>query len=180
MRLPAFLLLVCAIACAGSNPPDLVAEAPAADAGAPPVVTAGAPDSDAGAPPPSGDGSSPSDDAGTPDGGLGILDGDRAAPAACDDGWCWANPLPFGDTLTAVTTSSSNDVWVMPASADYVRHWDGSGWSRISVIPGHSVTAIWSAGQNDVWAATQDSTLTTGTLLHWDGAAWTASGQVPG
>jgi hypothetical protein len=183
-------LLLCCVACTGSStsqelPAGGFPPHPSDDAGAPDASTAAGAAADAGAADSgptaqSGNGDSPAEDAGIPDGNLTILAADRSAPAACDDSWCWANPLPFGEQLNGVATTSMDDVWVSPSNGPYLRHWNGTAWSRFDLpLQQGQITAVYSISPSDAWAAAGgfDSS---STLFHWDGQAWTATGEIPG
>jgi hypothetical protein len=45
------------------------------------------------------------------------LPGDAGPPAetgvCSSDGWCWRNPLPQGNRLTAVSGTAANNVWAV-------------------------------------------------------------------
>jgi hypothetical protein len=92
------------------------------------------------------------------------------AAACSDNGWCWSNPLPQGNSLTAVWGSGPNDVWgVGPGT---IVHWNGTAWSTSVVESGNyyydnDFRSVWGSGPNDVWAFPCG-----GPLRHWDGKAW--------
>jgi hypothetical protein len=49
------------------------------------------------------------------------------------------------------------------------------GWCWESPAPqGNDLTAVWSFGPSDLWAAGSDAT-----VIHWDGATWSYAGPVP-
>jgi hypothetical protein len=77
---------------------------------------------------------------------------------------------------TAVWGSSSTDVFVVGntdggsdvESRGLVLHYDGTGWSSMSIDALASpLQAVWGSGPSDVWAAGDR-----GMLLHYDGSEW--------
>lgn len=102
-------------------------------------------------------------DGGSSDGGMpaggGLCTGSR---------WCWENPLPQGNGMTALWAVSPTDVW---AAGTYgtILHFDGRAWSQVPSGTTQYLAALWGAGAKDIWAAGLG-----GTLLHWDGSRWSA------
>lgn len=90
-------------------------------------------------------------------------------PAMCeDDGFCWVNPLPQGNSLHAVWASADDDVWAA-GQAGTLLHFDGQRWVKQALPTRHTITALWGSARNDVWAVGEK-----GTILHWNGSAWTS------
>src|SRR5215831_18736214 len=80
------------------------------------------------------------------------------------DNWCWQNPLPQGNNLSAIWGSEASDVWAVGDSGT-ILHWDGSAWSSVSSGTTNALRAVWGSGASDVWAVGDF-----GTILHWDGS----------
>jgi hypothetical protein len=55
-----------------------------------------------------------------------------------------------------------------------IEQWDGTSWTRITDIPGQTLSGVLALTPNDVWAVGTDGTR--GIVLHWDGVRWS---QVP-
>jgi len=94
--------------------------------------------------------------------------------AFCVNGFCWVNPYPFGEDLTAATGTSESDVWV-GGPGGFIAHWDGASWSDRRIPGGLSsstdldnVTSLLAA-QGEVWAA-GDHLL----AQRWSGTTWQA------
>jgi hypothetical protein len=86
-----------------------------------------------------------------------------------------------GDTLSAVTVVSSNNVWAVGATGGnaLVEHWDGTSWSIVSnsVIAGAGrLSAVSADSANDVWAVGQAGNGGP-PILHFNGTTWS---QGPG
>lgn len=79
------------------------------------------------------------------------------------DGWCWENPLPHGNGLTAVWGTDANNVWAVGSG---VMKWDGTDWSGQS-IGASTFNAVWGTDANNIWAVGSG-------VMKWDGTAWTA------
>ena len=110
------------------------------------------------------------------DGGdAGMLALSHGAALCADDGWCWQNPLPHGDSLYGVWGSSPSDVWTAGQDG-LVAHYDGHGWARVVVpvadppSPATSgrLRAIWGSGPGDVWIVSEDGAVIRGDGRHWD------------
>lgn len=81
-------------------------------------------------------------------------------------------PVTVGDFWPV----SSTDVWVAASfwvssgggytfAGSMFTHWNGSGWSRVSVAGNPTVSSFWGSAANDIWAAS-------GAMFHFDGATW--------
>lgn len=79
------------------------------------------------------------------------------------DGWCWENPLPFGDALSGVTACGPSDAWAAGAGGLY--RWDGAKW-RLSISGAGKLAsgggALWYA--QPIGEGTRVSTFQAG---HW-------------
>ncbi|MCP3105026.1 hypothetical protein LZ198_39785 [Myxococcus sp. K15C18031901] len=123
-----------------------------------------------GATPDSGpDGGGASD--GGADGGNPGDGGSDAGPlptvtGACgQDGWCWDNPIPSGDSLQAVWNGGPSDVWV--ASGNHALRWNGQTWGlRETGLTGNPLR-LSGNGREDVWLAGDSAE-----LARWDGQTW--------
>lgn len=93
------------------------------------------------------------------------------SPGACREGWCWANPLPQGLSLTAVWASGPEAAWMVGPAGTTV-HARGDALELIDTGTQAALMDVWGSSDQDVWAAGEG-----GTLLHWEGARWQA---VPG
>src|SRR5262249_31105453 len=65
--------------------------------------------------------------------------------------------------------SGPNDVWVGVNSWDYLLHYDGKGWRRVTVSFGHNAKGFWRASNGETWAVAANGP---GDLWRWDGTAW--------
>ena len=138
-------------------------------------------------PPPSADGGAPATDAGVPltVGSCGV------APPAPSTGvcrttagmtWCWENPMPSGEAISALGGTSADDVWALTDTM--VLHGVNGQW--VDTIDGFfGGGAFYAASAAEVWLATgfQPAVSTpppAGALYeyvppsiwHWDGRSW--------
>jgi hypothetical protein len=87
--------------------------------------------------------------------------------AGCNqDGWCWAHPLPEGNTLLAIWGAATADVWAV-GERGAILHWDGRDWSPVASPSHEFLRCVWGSGPSDVWAAGDRA------VIHWDGNRWT-------
>jgi hypothetical protein len=101
------------------------------------------------------------------EGGGGNLDPGGATGVCTSEGWCWANPLPQGNPLSAIWGASDTDVW-FAGVAGTVLHWNGSTLALVASGTFSHLRAISGASATDVWAVGDD-----GAAVHWDGSTWT-------
>jgi len=71
--------------------------------------------------------------------------------------------LPAGATLSGIWDSAPNDVYVsahIPTDVPqgFVFHWDGTSWSQVLSLPGHSMGKVFGTGPSDVYALTYKCT----------------------
>ncbi len=98
--------------------------------------------------------------------------------------WNWFALRPYPTNLfsflTAVTATSSNDVWAVgtyysAGYLPYVEHWDGFSWTptRISYPNGgdSQLFAVSAWSPTDVWAVGEFGALQSW-AVHWNGTAW--------
>jgi len=57
-------------------------------------------------------------------GGVGIA-GVCGSAVCSDDGWCWENPLPQGDTIFGLSATAADDVWAVGQFGG-IHHWNGA------------------------------------------------------
>lgn len=87
-------------------------------------------------------------------------------PGGCREQWCWVNPLPQGQQLTAVWASGPDTAWMVGYSGTVV-HASGDVLELSETGTQVDLYAVWGSSEQDVWAAGGG-----GALLHWDGAHW--------
>jgi hypothetical protein len=83
-------------------------------------------------------------------------------------------------TLTSVWGSSASDVFAAGFTvtqqddefivAGAIRHYDGSGWTAMTIPNTGVLNDLWGSSARDVFAVGDD-----GTILHYDGTEWTAT-----
>jgi len=86
---------------------------------------------------------------GKPSEALACLDL-AALPACSSAGWCWADPLPQGLTITSVHGLASNDAWVAATS---ILHWDGTNLALVYADPATRFESVFETASGEVWAA---------------------------
>jgi hypothetical protein len=89
-------------------------------------------------------------------------------PGCTEDGWCWSQPLPQGNTLRAVWAASATELWAA-GDVGALLHWQGGSWELSRSGTQRHLRALWGSGPKDLWAAGDE-----GTLLHGDGTVWTS------
>jgi hypothetical protein len=89
------------------------------------------------------------------------------------DDWCWEQPLPQGEILSAAWGLNSNDVWAAGKHGT-VLHWNGTLWSRVGGTPDVDLTGIWASASNDVWAVGGNQ------VLRWNGSTWSSMTSAAG
>ena len=111
-----------------------------------------------------------------PDGPAPRCEAQQPGLVCSSDGFCWANPRPQLDELTAVWALSPTDVWVA-ASAGAVLHLDGSRWQSTTATVGLTIRGLWASAASSVWAVGDQ-----GAIRRWDGQSWrtVASGTTAG
>jgi hypothetical protein len=69
---------------------------------------------------------------------------------------------------------SRSDVWAVGQGGQAL-HWDGSGWTDVPSGFGGSLSGVWGAAYDDVWAVGATAAAPpVPTILHWDGFQWTS------
>jgi hypothetical protein len=85
----------------------------------------------------------------------------------CQAGFCWENPLPQGNHLSALWVSAEDDAWAAGGAGTVLR-WNGAYWAVVRLAgPREEITGLWARTGNDVWAVGAG-----GLVLHFDGATW--------
>ncbi|MCY1020160.1 hypothetical protein [Pyxidicoccus sp. MSG2] len=87
--------------------------------------------------------------------------------AVCsEDGWCWANPTPHGESVTAVWSTAAGELWAGGPGGQAL-HWDGSRWTALATGLSGDLLLLSGSGASDVWAAGAGAA-----LARWDGRSW--------
>ena len=68
-----------------------------------------------------------------------------------DGPWVWQNPLPQGNSLTAVWGTDANNVWAVGVKGTML-HWNGSAWRVSDTGTTQMLKDVWGADANNVWA----------------------------
>jgi hypothetical protein len=113
--------------------------------------------------------------------------GDAATPCPGDpydqiceaDGWCWKNPLPQGNDVSAVWVPSSGEIWGAVGGAILRRSRD-DGWSKMPTDTEISNASLWGADAANIWAAGAGADSSIGFIVRWDGTRWTEVNQTNG
>jgi hypothetical protein len=78
-----------------------------------------------------------------------------------------------GKSFRAVGGSGPDDAWAVGKDG-VVMHWDGTGWTSVSVttasLSGAYLNGVWALGPRDVWIVGWNAT--SALAFHWDGTAW--------
>jgi hypothetical protein len=77
-----------------------------------------------------------------------------------------------GTLLSAVSGSSSSDVW-LGAEDGKLAHWDGRGWSSFDSATDKVIRSFWINNANDGWLVSGSGSRTT-KVSRWSGREWTA------
>jgi hypothetical protein len=84
-------------------------------------------------------------------------------------GFCWENPLPQGNALTAVWGASPSAVWAVGGRGNYVLRFDGAAWSAVAIPVSTTLRSVHGRSADDVWAVGDGSA-----GVHWNGSSWTS------
>ena len=130
------------------------------------------------------DGGTPIDDSGPADAGMaedsaGPPDAPTSDGSATDGGgpptsfcsvdrWCWAHPLPQGNTLQGVWGAADGTL-VAVGDAGTVLRFDGVNWTRQATTSTNALRAVWGASPSAIYAVGNG-----GEVLHYNGDRWTA------
>ncbi len=99
--------------------------------------------------------------------GQADLDDSDCNPGLCNaHGWCWEFPRPQGNTLNAVISFESGDVWAAGAAGTLL-HFDGTDWELLDSGTESDLNDIAASAPDDIWAAGRE-----GALVHWNGSQW--------
>ena len=107
------------------------------------------------------------------------------------DGTQWTvvpSPQVVG-VLEDVAIAGRNDAWAVGELGDpalsygrtsaLVEHWDGLGWTQVTVAGLQGLSAVAATSGRDVWAAGSDP-YGAAVVLHWAGSRWTRVIRRPG
>lgn len=95
------------------------------------------------------------------------------------------NPANYYNQLHGVSGSGPNDVWAVgtyvnrgePTGTSHplAMHWNGSGWSQVTVpASGNAILyAVTTISPTDAWAVGSKNGYHTPVAYHWNGVAWT-------
>jgi hypothetical protein len=92
---------------------------------------------------------------------------DGTALAAHLVGQTWETSNTGATFASSIWGSGPDDVYVL-GTFDLM-HWDGMGWTAVTLDAGAGDGQVWGTGQRDVWVMPDSSTLS-----HFDGDAWQA------
>ena len=109
------------------------------------------------------------------------------------DGTTWT-AIPSNShrpAFTAISATSSNDVWALAGSEDQfgriaMEHWDGAAWSTVpgpSTLQTDAITGLAAASPSNVWIVgySVSGTPVRPIVEHWNGVTWkTVAGLAPG
>lgn len=106
---------------------------------------------------------------------LVVVPPTSAGATAASSGW-QAYPVPVSGqaVLDAVVAPTADDAWAggftlgTNGFSPLMLHWNGSGWTPVSVPDPTRIDQLSSTGAGDVWAMTDDQP------LRWNGSAWVA------
>ncbi len=104
--------------------------------------------------------------------GVGFLFGTSATDVWADfrhwngQTWTTTGAADAGYKPMAMWASGPSDAWVV-GTGGYVKHWDGSNWSRMTGFGTITLTAVWGTGPNDVWVGGENEQIS-----RWDGQKW--------
>src|SRR4051812_34874750 len=87
--------------------------------------------------------------------------------ACSGDGWCWVNPTPRGNLISAIWTSGPDDAWFVGgtgADNGTVLRWTNGAIIDVGrpKLPG--LTGIWADSTKNIWCSAVD-----GSVVHYDG-----------
>ena len=85
-----------------------------------------------------------------------------------EDGWCWINPLPQGNTINGVWGQGPSSVFAVGNGGTILR-FDGTQWTQMASNTRKHLHAVWASGPSDAWAVGE-----AGTLMLYDGSTWKA------
>ena len=106
---------------------------------------------------------------------LVVVPPTSAGATAASSVW-QAYPVPVSGqaVLDAVVAPTADDAWAggftlgTNGFSPLMLHWNGSGWTPVSVPDTTRIDQLSSTGAGDVWAMTDDQP------LRWNGSAWVA------
>ena len=88
------------------------------------------------------------------------------AGQVCAEELEWQNPLPQGNSLNAVLSLSSNDVYAVGNNGT-IMHYDGNIWERMPSGTTNNLGSIWGITSNNLFAVGNN-----GTIIHFNGSTW--------
>ncbi|MCG3173991.1 MAG: hypothetical protein GMKNLPBB_02208 [Myxococcota bacterium] len=90
----------------------------------------------------------------------------RPDPVCSEDGWCWSNPLPQGNTIHGLHAFAPDNILAVGEGGTTLR-WDGRKWNWIKRMTREPLYAVWGSSPNNAWAVGAS-----GTALRWNGVSW--------
>lgn len=94
-------------------------------------------------------------------------------PKLCNQGFCWENPLPQGNTLNGVFAFGPRAIWAV-GEAGTVLFWNGEKSALVDLGTTSDFYAVWGSSPADLYVGGDD-----GSIFHFNGTAW-AREQTPG
>jgi len=103
--------------------------------------------------------------------------------------WVWQNPLPQGNPLKSVWTSSGSDVFAVGYNG-IILHYDGNTWKLMESGTKIWFSSVWGSSATDVFAAGSAAVVVpesscqniinpNGGIYHYDGSNWTPMAGAP-
>lgn len=89
-----------------------------------------------------------------------------ALPRLCQQGFCWENPLPQGNTLFGVFAFGPRAVWAV-GEAGTVLFWNGERTQLIDVGTTADLRGIYGTSTNELFVVGDQ-----GTIVRFDGSSW--------
>lgn len=89
--------------------------------------------------------------------------------------WEWMNPLPQGNSLNEVWTSSDGEIFGVGDHGTIV-HWTGSEWQLTHSSLNYRMGGVWGFSSDNVYAVGNGTSSGEGIILHYDGTNWLSLG----
>ncbi|MEQ9502741.1 MAG: hypothetical protein RIT81_38080 [Deltaproteobacteria bacterium] len=101
-------------------------------------------------------------------GSPAVFTGIAFPPICSPNEWCWASPIPQGNTINGSYALAPDDVWIVGDRGTTLR-WIGTAWEGYLTSTEANLNAVWGAAADDVWAVGDG-----GTILRFNGFSWTS------